>query len=75
MDTKMFCFQCQETARNFGCTQVGVCGKQPETSNLMDLMIWVTKGLSQITTRLRAEGRQIDKDVNHLVTYHHQCQL
>lgn len=69
MDTKMFCFQCQETARNFGCTQVGVCGKQPETSNLMDLMIWVTKGLSQITTRLRAEGRQIDKDVNHLVTY------
>lgn len=69
MDTKMFCFQCQETARNFGCTQVGVCGKQPETSNLMDLMIWVTKGLSQITTRLRAEGRQIDRDVNHLVTY------
>ncbi|MEA5027380.1 MAG: hypothetical protein VB056_00755, partial [Sphaerochaeta associata] len=48
MDSKMFCFQCQETARNFGCTQVGVCGKQPATSNLMDLMIWVTKGLSQV---------------------------
>ena len=69
MDSKMFCFQCQETARNFGCTQVGVCGKQPATSNLMDLMIWVTKGLSQVATRLRAEGKQIDKDVNHIVTY------
>ncbi|MFA6732150.1 MAG: hydroxylamine reductase, partial [Spirochaetia bacterium] len=69
MDNKMFCFQCQETARNFGCTQVGVCGKQPETSNLMDLMIWVTKGLSQVTTRLRAEGKQVGKDVNHIVSY------
>ncbi|NLK05316.1 MAG: hydroxylamine reductase, partial [Spirochaetales bacterium] len=69
MDNKMFCFQCQETARNFGCTQVGVCGKQPETSNLMDLMIWVTKGLSQVTTKLRAEGKAVGKDVNHIVTY------
>ena len=39
MDNKMFCYQCQETARNFGCTKAGVCGKQSETSNLMDLMI------------------------------------
>lgn len=69
MDNKMFCFQCQETARNFGCTQVGVCGKQPETSNLMDLMIWVTKGLSQVTSKLRAEGNSVGKDVNHIVTY------
>jgi len=69
MDNKMFCFQCQEAARNFGCTQVGVCGKQPATSNLMDLMLWVTKGLSQVTTRLRSEGKPVDKDVNHIVTY------
>ncbi len=69
MDNKMFCFQCQETARNFGCTQMGVCGKQPETSNLMDLLIWVTKGLSQIATRLRSEGKKVDASVNHLVTY------
>ncbi|HZJ87533.1 MAG TPA: hydroxylamine reductase [Sphaerochaeta sp.] len=69
MDNKMFCYQCQETARNFGCTKVGVCGKKPETSNLMDLMIWVTKGLSQVTTRLRAEGSEVAKDVNHIVTY------
>ncbi len=68
MDNSMFCFQCQETARNFGCTKVGVCGKQPETSNLMDLLIWVTKGLSQVTTCLRAEGKRVDSDVNHIVT-------
>ncbi len=69
MDNKMFCFQCQETARNFGCTKVGVCGKKPETSNLMDLMIWVTKGLSQVSTRLRSSGKSVSQDVNHLVTY------
>jgi hydroxylamine reductase len=69
MDNKMFCFQCQETARNFGCTQVGVCGKQPETANLQDLLIYVTKGLSQVTTRLRAENKSVSKDVNHIVTY------
>lgn len=69
MDNKMFCFQCQETARNIGCTQMGVCGKNPETSNMMDLLIWVTKGLSQVTTRLRAEGKAIPSDVNHMVTF------
>ena len=69
MDNKMFCYQCQETARNFGCTKAGVCGKQSETSNLMDLMIWVTKGLSQVTTRLRGEGKSVESSVNHIVTY------
>ncbi|MGD9928313.1 MAG: hydroxylamine reductase [Sphaerochaeta sp.] len=69
MDNKMFCFQCQETARNFGCTQVGVCGKQPETANLQDLLIYVTKGLSQVATRLRGENQPVSKDVNHIVTY------
>ncbi|MGE4454153.1 MAG: hydroxylamine reductase [Sphaerochaeta sp.] len=69
MDNKMFCFQCQETARNFGCTQAGVCGKQPETANLQDLLIYVTKGLSQVATRLRAENKPVSKDVNHIVTY------
>ena len=69
MDNKMFCFQCQETARNFGCTQVGVCGKQPETANLQDLLIYVTKGLSQVATRLRAENKSVSKDINHIVTY------
>ncbi|MEG1586686.1 MAG: hydroxylamine reductase [Bacteroidales bacterium] len=49
----MFCFQCQETAHNTGCTKIGVCGKTPEVSDLQDLLIYLTKGISQYTTRLR----------------------
>ncbi|NCC66161.1 MAG: hypothetical protein EOM15_16095, partial [Spirochaetia bacterium] len=50
MDNKMFCYQCQETAKNVGCTVMGVCGKTAETANMQDLLIWVTKGLSQVNT-------------------------
>ena len=42
----MFCFQCQETAKNQGCTVRGVCGKPEDTANLQDLLIYVTKGIS-----------------------------
>ena len=42
----MFCFQCQETARNTGCTVKGVCGKPEETADLQDLLIYVCKGIS-----------------------------
>ncbi|MDO5714598.1 MAG: hydroxylamine reductase [Tissierellia bacterium] len=69
MEHKMFCYQCQETAKNEGCTIKGVCGKTAETANLQDLLIWLTKGLSEITTVLRKEGKSIDKEINHLVTY------
>ena len=65
---KMFCYQCQETARNVGCDKVGVCGKSSDTANLQDMLVWVVKGLSDITTRLRAEGKEVDKEVNHIVT-------
>ncbi len=68
MENKMFCFQCQETAGCKGCTQVGVCGKKPEVAAMQDLLIYVTKGLSAVTTRLRAEGKKVSTDVNHLVT-------
>ena len=43
---EMFCYQCQETARGTGCTKVGVCGKRPELSGMLDLLVYVTKGLS-----------------------------
>lgn len=66
--TDMFCYQCQETARNTGCTRVGVCGKNAEVANLQDLLIWVTKGYSEILTRLRAEGTGVDKEKNHRVS-------
>ena len=68
MEQQMFCFQCQETAGCKGCTRVGVCGKQPQTAGLQDLLIYVTKGLAAVTTRLRAEGQSVAQDVNHLVT-------
>lgn len=68
MDYKMFCYQCQETANCSGCTVSGVCGKKPDTANMQDLLVYVTKGISAVTTRLRAEGKQIAKNVNHLIT-------
>ena len=68
MENKMFCYQCQETAGCTGCTQVGVCGKKPEVAAMQDLLVNVTKGLSAVTTRLRAEGKEISRHVNHLVT-------
>ena len=68
MENKMFCFQCQETAGCKGCTQMGVCGKTPEAAAMQDLLIYVTKGLSALTTRLREEGKSVAQEVNHLVT-------
>ena len=65
---KMFCFQCQETAGNKGCTQTGVCGKNSDLANMQDLLIYVTKGLSEVTTRLRKEGKTVSKEVNHFIT-------
>ncbi|WP_195215795.1 hydroxylamine reductase [Anaerococcus vaginalis] len=48
----MFCFQCQETAGNKGCTKVGVCGKNENTANSQDLLIYVTKGLSEVVNKI-----------------------
>lgn len=64
----MFCYQCQETAGCKGCTQMGVCGKNPEVAAMQDLLVYVTKGLSAVTTRLRAEGKKVSQDVNHMAT-------
>ena len=67
MSNAMFCYQCQETVGNKSCTQVGVCGKKPETSALQDVLIYVSKGLGQITTRLRAEGKTINHKIDQLI--------
>ena len=69
MENKMFCYQCQETAGCKGCTQVGVCGKKPEVAGMQDLLVYVTKGLGAVATALRAEGKSVAQDVNHLVTW------
>ncbi len=68
MENKMFCYQCQETAGCTGCTQVGVCGKKPEVAAMQDLLVYVTKGISSVTTALRNEGKEVGKDINHLVS-------
>ena len=68
MNQKMFCYQCQETAGCKGCTVSGVCGKKPEVAAMQDLLVYVTKGLSAITTALRAQGKEVSPEINHLIT-------
>ncbi|WP_373501362.1 hydroxylamine reductase [Desulfococcus sp.] len=52
----MFCFQCEQTAKGEGCTKIGVCGKQPETAALQDLLIYAVKGLSLVAVEGRKHG-------------------
>ena len=68
MESKMFCYQCQETAGCKGCTQAGVCGKTADVAAMQDLLVYVTKGVSAVTTRLRQQGAAVSSDVNHLIT-------
>jgi hydroxylamine reductase len=59
----MFCYQCEQTAKGTGCTQVGVCGKQPEVAALQDLLVYALRGLSLVAV----EGRKVglsDRAVN-----------
>ena len=64
----MFCYQCQETAGCTGCTRAGVCGKSARTAALQDLLIYVTRGLCQLTTALRNQGEAIIPEDDRLVT-------
>lgn len=57
----MFCFQCQETAKNEGCTVKGVCGKTDEVSNLQDVLVFVAKGVAAYSSQLRNAGKRYDK--------------
>lgn len=53
----MYCFQCQETSKNTGCTVKGVCGKPEETADLQDLLIFVLKGMAVYAERLKELGQ------------------
>ena len=68
MEQKMFCYQCQEAAGCTGCTRVGACGKQPDVAAMQDLLVYAAKGLSAVTTRLRAEGTAVPSRTGRLVT-------
>lgn len=68
MENSMFCFQCQETAKGFGCTLKGVCGKTGTTSAYMDLLLFVVRGVAIAASALRRNNISIDKEVNIFVT-------
>lgn len=63
----MFCYQCQETALNKGCTVKGVCGKTSDVANLQDLLIFLLKGISRYTTESREKGIEVSASTNHFV--------
>ncbi len=58
----MFCYQCQETARNTGCTVRGVCGKSESLANLMDLLIYSLRGLAHVDHKLIQNGKYYPED-------------
>ncbi len=63
----MFCNQCQETAKNTGCTIRGVCGKTEETSNIQDLLVYACQGLSYLTLEARKQGIHTNSASKHIV--------
>ena len=62
----MFCYQCQETAKNTGCTIKGVCGKNEEVAKLQDLLIYAVKGISEIVVKTKTDVSEINT-INHEV--------
>ncbi len=63
MENQMFCFQCQETAKGTGCTVVGVCGKQPATAAMMDMLLFSVRGVAVVATALRDMQEEIPQTV------------
>jgi hydroxylamine reductase len=66
MEANMFCYQCQETAKNTGCTMRGVCGKTDDVSNLQDLLLYLLKGIGIVATIAREKGI-VEPKVNRFV--------
>lgn len=67
MENRMFCYQCQETAGGRGCTIQGMCGKSARTAHLQDVLIYVTKGLSEVSSACRRKGITVPDHVAHLI--------
>jgi len=65
-EIKMFCYQCEQTARGTGCDRFGVCGKDPETADLQDLLVHVAKGISQYAFRAGSLGA-VDESIDRFV--------
>ena len=72
----MFCFQCQQTAGGKGCTQVGVCGKQPDTALLQDGLVQALIRLAQAAQARRTGGRRDSAPAGGRAVHHpDQCKL
>lgn len=67
-EPKMFCFQCQETAKGTGCILQGVCGKKYTISAYMDLLLFVVRGVAVVADSLRSNGHQLPEGVDHFIT-------
>lgn len=68
MENQMFCFQCQETAKGTGCTIAGVCGKSAQISGKLDLLLFLTRGISILSTSLREHKVQVPEEVDIFVS-------
>ncbi len=66
----MFCFQCQETAGNKGCSVIGVCGKQPLTANLQDLLVYTVKGIALLREKISLEERNKNSVLHKKIDYY-----
>lgn len=67
MEAKMFCYQCQEAAKGTGCVLKGICGKESHTSQAMDLLLFVVRGVSTLSDSLRKAGGAECDEVNRFV--------
>lgn len=67
VDSKMFCFQCEQTAHGTGCTIQGVCGKTADVANMQDLLIYQLKGISNYAVKLMEKGEVIDDRIDAFV--------
>ena len=68
MENKMFCNQCQESARNIGCNIAGVCGKSADVANLQDALMYTTTALSEVLIQIRKEGKEVNRTLNEVVS-------
>ena len=67
MEKQMFCYQCQETAFGTGCVFKGVCGKQPATAHLMDLLLFTLKGVGAVASVLNDNHIEIPETTDKVI--------
>src|SRR3989338_2842899 len=67
MSDTMFCYQCEQSAKGTGCTVQGVCGKDPETAKMQDLLLWQAKGIGMYAHRAAVTGGMHDREINKFV--------